>query len=174
MEKLRLLFTIITTLSLGFSLQGCGGYPRVLNFPFDPGGRSLNSKSLELDPATTSPYIVLASDRNGSQDIYLFDMNTRQTILLPGLNALDEIASHPSISEDGRYIVFAVNRIGESDIYLYDRDLQQKRNLTSNLTQEVRHPTISADGSKIAFEVAENGQWDILLYNRAGRPINVE
>lgn len=159
---------------LGLLLQGCVGYPRIVNFPLDPGGRSLNSRSLEFDPAIADPYLVFASDRNGSQDIYLFDTNTRQTILLPGLNALNEIASHPSISEDGRYIVFAVTKYGDSDIYLYDREFQQKRNLTANLNQEVRHPTISADGNKIAFEVAENGQWDILIYDRAGREIEVK
>ncbi|BAW96325.1 hypothetical protein NIES970_12510 [[Synechococcus] sp. NIES-970] len=161
-------------LSLSLWLQGCVGYPRIVNFPVDPGGRSLNSRSLDFDPAIAGPYLVFASDRNGSQDIYLFDTNSRQTILLPGLNALNERASHPSISEDGRYIVFAVNRQGESDIYLYDREFQQKRNLTDNLNQEVRHPNISADGSKIAFEMAENGQWDLLVYDRTGRQLDVE
>ncbi|WP_099240225.1 TolB family protein [Synechococcus sp. BDU 130192] len=160
--------------SLGLLLQSCVGYPRIVNFPVDPGGRSLNSRALEFDPAIAEPYLVFASDRNGSQDIYLFDTSTRQTILLPGLNALNEIASHPAVSEDGRYIVFAVNRRGESDIYLYDREFEQKRNLTDNLNQEVRNPTISADGSKIAFEAAENGQWDILVYDRNGRQLDVE
>lgn len=160
--------------ALSLTLQSCVGYPRVVDFPLDPNGRSLNSRSIELDPAIAAKYIVFASDRNGSQDIYLLDMETRQTILLPGLNALNEIASHPSVSEDGRYIVFAVNRLGESDIYLYDRDFQQKRNLTDNLNQEVRNPNISADGSKIVFEVAENGQWDIVVYNRAGTKLDIE
>lgn len=159
---------------VGLVLQGCTGYPRVINFPIDPGGRSLNSRSLELDPAIAEPYLVFASDRNGSQDIYLFDTNTRQTILLPGLNSLNEIASHPSVSEDGRYIVVMVSKYGESDIHLYDREFEQKRNLTDNLNQEVRNPSISADGSKIAFEVAENGQWDILIYDRSGREIQVK
>ena len=140
------------------AMQGCSAYPKILNFPLDPGGRSLNSRSLELSPEVNSQYIVFASDRNGSQDIYLFEVESGQTTLLPGLNALNEIASQPSISEDGRYIVFEVNRLGESDIYLYDREFQQKRNLTANVAQEVRHPNISADGSTIAYEVAENGQ----------------
>lgn len=149
-------------------LSSCAQGIRVVNFPLDPGGRGLNSRSLEFDPEVTSKYIVFASDRNGSQDIYLFDVATRQTILLPGLNSLNEIASQPSVSDDGRYIVFGVQKQGESDIYLFDREFQQKRNLTRDTTQEVRNPNISADGSTIVYEIAENGQWDIVLTDRSG------
>lgn len=165
---------IVGILAVSLTIHGCAAYTRVIDFPLDPGGRSLNSRSLELDPEVSDKYIVFASDRNGSQDIYLFDIATRQTILLPGLNALNEIASQPSVSEDGRYIVFGVNRLGESDIYLFDREFQQKRNLTATLNQEVRNPNISADGSRIAFEVAENGQWNIMLTDRSGKILDIE
>jgi Tol biopolymer transport system component len=93
---------------------------------------------------------------------------------LPGLNALDEIASHPSISEDGRYIVFTASRQGKSDIYLYDRETQQKRDLTPTLNTETRNPTISADGDRIAFEVANKGQWDIMVVDRSGNPLAIQ
>ena len=166
----KFLLLVSTTLVLG----GCAGNSRIISFPLDPGGRSLNSRSLELDPEVTSKYIVFASDRNGSQDIYLFDTAARQTILLPGLNALNEIASQPSVSDDGRYIVFGVAKQGESDIYLFDREFQQKRNLTANTTQEVRNPNISADGSTIAYEIAEYGQWDIVLIDRSGDRLDIE
>jgi Tol biopolymer transport system component len=169
-SPLKLALMIGTSLAL----HGCSGYPSILNFPIDPGGRSLNSRSLELDPEVAGKYVVFASDRNGSQDIYLFEIDTQQITLLPGLNSLNEIASQPSVSEDGRYIVFAVDRLGESDIYLYDREFQQKRNLTADLNQEVRNPNISADGSKVAYEVAENGQWDIVLVDRSGKRIELK
>lgn len=152
-------------------LTGCTGYPRLLNFPFDAGGRSLNSSVSELNPQIASSYLVFVSDRNGSQDVYLYDAKNQRLIDLPGLNSLNEIASHPSISEDGRYIVFAASSQGRSGIYLYDRETQQKRNLTENLQAEVRNPTISADGSTIAFESAKNGQWDIVIYDRSGQPV---
>lgn len=169
MKRLAFLFL----LSLTNFLSSCGGYPRLLNFPFDAGGRSLNSPTAELNPQVASPYIVFASNRNGSQDIYLFDAQKRRLLDLPGLNSLDEIASHPSISEDGRYIVLAVSRQGRTGIYIYDRETQQKRDLTANLAAEVRNPAISADGSTIAFEVARDGQWDIAVYNRAGEPLPI-
>ncbi|KAM3100205.1 TolB family protein [Phormidesmis sp. 146-35] len=153
-------------------LHSCGGN-QLLTFPFDPGGRSLNSPYAEINPRITKRYIVLASDRRGTQDIYLYDTIEQRLIDLPGLNALDLMASHPDISEDGRLIVFAGSRQGRTGIYLYDRELRQLRNLTENLRSEVRNPTISANGSTIAFESNARGQWDILLYDRTGQPLNI-
>ena len=63
---------LLLTITFGL-LGGCGGYPRLLNFPFDTGGRSLNSPALEVYPQISSQFIVFVSDRNGSQDIYLYD-----------------------------------------------------------------------------------------------------
>ncbi len=154
-------------------LTGCVGYPRVVNYPFDAGGRSLNSPGGELTPEVTNQYIVFTSDRRGRQDIYLYDRLNKQLINLPGLNALDAIASDPSISGDGRYIVFASDRGGKSNIFIYDRETTQLRNLTANLQAQVRNPTISADGSTIAFESSANGQWDLLVYNRFGQRLNI-
>jgi Tol biopolymer transport system component len=154
-------------------LSGCGGYPRLLSYPFDPGGRSFNSPASELNPQVAGRYIAFTTDRRGSQDVYVFDMVTRNLVDLPDLNSFDAIASHPSVSESGRYIVFAASRQGRSAIYLYDRETRQSRNLTGNLQAEVRNPTISADGSRIAFESTVNGQWDILVYDRFGQPVNV-
>ncbi len=150
---------------------GCT-YPRVLAEPYDPGGRSLNSTYSESLPRLSDRYLVFASDRGFSQDIYLYDLVERRLIDLPGLNSLDMIASHPDVSVDGRYIVFAGNRQGKTDIYLYDRSLRQLRNLTSNLNTQVQHPVLSADGSHIAFEANAKGQWDIFVYNRMGQRIN--
>ena len=167
------IFKIVSVISISSLLNGCLGYPRILNFPFDPGGRSLNSAASELTPQVTSSYITFVSDRNGSQDVYLYDANRRSLIPLPGLNSLNIITTHPSISEDGRYLVFAANFQGKSGIYLYNRETGQKRNLTESLSAEVRNPTISADGTKIAFEAATDGQWDIFVYARSGKRINL-
>jgi Tol biopolymer transport system component len=154
-------------------LSGCFGYPRLLNYPFDPGGRGLNSLASELEPQISRRYIVFISDRRGSQDVYMFDTVTRNLVDLPGLNSFDTIATHPSVSENGRYIVFAASRQGRSAIFLYDQETRQSRNLTTTLQAEVRNPTISADGSRIAFESSNNGQWDILVYDRSGQPLNI-
>lgn len=153
-------------------LGGCAG-PRLLTFPFDPGGRSLNSPFEETTPRISGRYVVFTSDRRGSQDIYLFDIQEQRLVDLPGLNSIDRVASSPAISANGRFIVFSGSREGRSGIYLYDRELRQLRNLTENLRAEVRNPTINADGNLIAFESGANGQWDLLIYNRSGEPLNI-
>jgi len=154
-------------------LAGCGSsYPRALNFPFNPaGGRGLNGTASELMPSISGRYVTFVSDRNGSQDVYLFDAEAGQMLDLPGLNALDAIASHPSVSEDGRYIAYAASLRGQSDIFVYDRSTGLKRNLTNDLQAEVRHPSISADGSRVAFEASPDGRWDVFVRDRSGRPI---
>ena len=165
-------FVLSAIIALAGLLTGCSGV-RLLDFPFDPGGRSLNSLASELSPTVAGRYIVFISDRRGSQDVYLYDATARSLIDLPGLNALDAIASHPSVSEDGNSIVFAATRQGRSGIYLYNRQTRQLRNLTENLQAEVRNPSISANGSTIAFESSENGRWGIVVYDRSGKPINL-
>ncbi|MGD1912241.1 MAG: TolB family protein [Rivularia sp. (in: cyanobacteria)] len=157
--------------SLGF-VSACGS-PRILSYPFDTGGRSLNSGASELNPHISNRYIVYTSDRRGSQDVYMFDRVTRSLINLAGLNSFDAAANHPSVSQDGRYIVFAASRQGRSNIFLFDKETSQSRNLTNNLQAEVRNPTISADGNRIAFEYTLNGQWDVLVYDRFGRRLNI-
>ncbi|MBD2771449.1 TolB family protein [Iningainema tapete] len=166
-------FIFIPVLASFSLLSGCAGYPRILNFPFDPGGQSLNSTAAELNPQISGRYIVFTSDRRGSQDVYLFDTLTQNLVDLPGLNSFDTIATHPSVSQNGRYIVFAASRQGRRGIFFYDRETRQERNLTPNLLSEVRNPTISADGSKIAFESSVSGQWDILVYDRSGKQLNI-
>ena len=163
----------LPSFALASLLSSCTGYPHLLSFPFDPGGRSLNSPASQLTPKIAGRYIVFTSDRRGSQDVYLFDTVDGRLIDLPGLNQLNAIASDPAISQNGRYIVFTAVRQGRSGIFLYDRETTQLRNLTAELQAEFRHPTISADGSTIAFESSANGQWDILVYDRTGQPLNV-
>lgn len=163
----------LISLSLLITLGGCTGYPRLLSFPFDNNGRGLNSRSSELYPFIAGRYITFSSDRNGSQDIYLFDAQTRRLINLPNLNAFDEVAIHPSISEDGRYLVFMVIKQGESGLYLYDRTTQQKRGIIAQTRKEIRNPVISGNGEVITFETANNGQWDIVVTDIRGNPLNL-
>ncbi|XZF60825.1 MAG: TolB family protein [Gloeotrichia echinulata DVL01] len=167
--KPSILISVFTCLGL----TGCFGYPRLLSYPFDSGGRSLNSLASELNPQISGRYIVFTSDRRGSPDVYMFDTVTSNLVDVPDLNSFDTIAAHPSVSSDGRYIVFAASRQGRSAVFLYDRETRQSRNLTANLQAEVRNPAISADGSRIAFEYSNSGQWDILVYDRSGQRLNI-
>lgn len=166
-------FFFLWTFALIGLLTSCTSAVRLLDFPFDPGGRSLNSPASELTPKVSERYIVFVSDRRGSPDVFLYDANTSNLIDLPGLNSLDAIASHPAITENGQWIIFAAISQGSSGIYLYNRETRQLRNLTANLAAEVRNPTISADGSTIAFESSQNGKWEIVVCDRSGKPLNL-
>lgn len=166
-------FFVLIAVAQACLLTSCTSSVRLMDFPFDPGGRSLNSSASELTPQISGRYLVFVSDRRGSQDVYLYDATERRLIDLPGLNSLNAIASHPAISEDGKFIVFVASREGRSGIYIYNRETTQLRNLTENLRAEVRNPTISADGSTIAFESSENGKWEIMVYDRAGKPLDL-
>jgi Tol biopolymer transport system component len=162
---------LLSVLVLATLITGCAG-PRLSSFPFDPSGRSLNSPYAEMSPQISGKYLVFASDRAGSQDIFLYDTVTRNLVDLPGLNAIDMIASSPAVSDNGQFIVFVGVREGRSGIYFYDRNTRQLRNLTENLKAEVRNPSISGDGNMIAFQSSTGGQWDIVFYNRFGQPFN--
>lgn len=155
-----------------FCLSSCSNYPRLLNFPFSDNNRSFNTRAAEFNAFIAGNYITYVSDRNGSQDIYLFDAKNRRFIDLPGLNAFDEVASNPSISEDGRYLVFLILAQEKSGLYLYDRTTQQKRLLIPQTKQEIRNPMISSNGEKIVFEIARNGQWDIVVTDIRGNVLD--
>lgn len=152
-------------------LTSCAPAGQLLSFPFDPGGRGLNSPFTETEVGLSNRYLVFTSTRQNKQDIYLFDLEQQRLIDLPGLNALDAIASSPTISADGNTIAAVITRQGRSDIYLYNRGTQQLRNLTENLKAAVRHPSLSGDGNLISFEVEVNGQWDVAVYDRTGQPL---
>lgn len=153
-------------------LGGCT-YPHLLNLPSDASGQTLNSPFAQQEPQLSGDYLVFVSDRNGSQDVYLYDLPHRRLVDLPGLNAIDMAAEHPGVSADGRFIVFAASRQGRQDIYLYDRQIQYRRNLTDGLNASVRNPSISADGQRIAYESNASGHWDIVLCDRAGKPLDL-
>ena len=79
-------------------LTGCMG-GRLVRYPSDLNGAnpsSLNSGFAEKSPHLAGSYLVFVSDRRGSQDIYLYDLRSRQSLPLPGLNSLDTITSSPS------------------------------------------------------------------------------
>jgi len=152
-------------LFLASLLTSCGGYPSIVSLPFDYRGVNINGPATESFPSIAPPYLVFISDRNGTQSVYLYNLQNRRLIDLPGLNFLDAIASGPCISEDGRYIAFVANRNGRSSIYLYDRQTQQRRNLTENIEAEVRNPSLNSDGSQIVYEIARNGHWEVAIIN---------
>jgi Tol biopolymer transport system component len=148
-------------------LSGCSDTSLVAPPPQDFGS-ALNTTAAEQHPRFSydGRYLVIASDRRSQRSIWLYDVQSRRTIPLPGLNRPGIMQDQPDISADARYIVYVSEQSGKSDIWLYDRNTIQSTNLTKDWLGEVRHPTISGNGRFIAFETNRNGQWDIVIYDR--------
>lgn len=135
---------------------------------------TLNSLSAERDAnfSYNGRYLVYTSDRSTKRSVYLYDLQQRRLIPLPGLNQPGSMQSQADISADGRYLVYCSEQLGKSDIYLYDRTTAKSENITRNFIGEVRHPSISGNGRLISFEGNRSGQWDIEIYDR-GTGINL-
>ena len=125
----------------------------------------INSNFADESPAYSSDgnYLAFASDRKGSRDIFLYDLQKRSLVSLPGLNHRNSSQDQPALSADGRYIVYVSTERGKSDIWVYDRQTRRSKLLSVNVKGSVRSPTISGDGRLIAFESSEMGQWKIAI-----------
>lgn len=155
---------VLMTLTLG--LSGCrdSGY---ITPPTQSLNASLNSAAKEGSPNFDHEgrYLIYTSDRSSKRSIFLYDLQSRRLITLPGLNQPGSMQYQGDISADGRYIVYTSEELGKTDIFLYDRQKSNTRNLTKNLLGEVRQPTISGNGRFISFESNRSGQWDIEIYD---------
>lgn len=137
-------------------------------------GGSLNSQFTEINPqfSQNGRYLVFTSDRYHQSNIFLYDVQNKAFINLPGLNQANNYYDQPDINADGRYLVYISEQSGKPDVWLYDRQISKATNLTNNLVAEVRHPTISGDGRFVAFEVNRFGQWDLSIYDRGTEVIS--
>lgn len=156
-----LLTTTVLTLSSCQSSRYITPPPQGIN-------ATLNSLATEGDGSFSynGRYLVYTSDRAPKRSVYLYDLQQRRLLPLPGLNQAGSMQSQGDISADGRYIVYRSEQLGKSDIYLYDRSTGKANNLTRNFIGEVRHPSISGNGRFISFEGNRSGQWDLEIYDR--------
>ena len=137
-------------------------------------------------PATT----LVAGDTNGTQDIFLHDLQTGATTLVsldPGGAQANDYCTQASISADGRYVAFAsyaTNLVsgdsnGKSDIFLKDLQSGAIERVSvatggAQANQSCGSPSVSADGRYVAFESSAsnlvlgdtNGVLDIFVRDR--------
>ena len=148
-------------------LGGCRDY-NFLTPPPQTVGATLNSMAADQQPRYSydGRYLVFTSDRLSQRSIFLYDVQRRRLIDLPGLNQLNVLQEQPDISADGRYIVYISEQFGKPDVFVYDRQTFKAERITKDILGEVRHPTISGNGRFIAFESNRSGQWDIVIHDR--------
>ena len=161
-QLLRLILAALTAVTIGCQES------RYITPPTQSINAQLNSSSAEDNSnfSYNGRYLVYTSDRNSKRSVYLYDLQRRRSLQLPGLNQLGSMQSQADISADGRYIVYRSEQLGKSDIFLYDRSTAKTQNLTKNFIGEVAHPSISGNGRFVSFSRNRSGQWDIEIYDR--------
>ncbi|MBE9114955.1 TolB family protein [Lusitaniella coriacea LEGE 07157] len=149
-------------LSAMVALAGCDSSPTPTN------SLGLNSRYNDEQPALSGDgrWLAFVSNRNGSNQIAVYDLRQRRFVDLPGLNQSSAIAQNPSLSLTGRYITYIINDRGRPEISLYDRETQQSEILSQRYSSWVRNPKISPDGRYVVFETARRGQWDVEVLDR--------
>jgi Tol biopolymer transport system component len=148
--------------SLTSLLASCGSN----NIPIGP--TSLNSRYTEEQPALSGNgrFLAFVSNRNGNQQLLVFDLERQQFIGTPGINRSETIAESPSLSYTGRYIAYLTSDQGRPVVALYDRATQQSQIVTPTYRGWIRKPNISPDGRYVVFETASRGQWDVEVLDR--------
>jgi Tol biopolymer transport system component len=129
---------------------------------------TLNSRYSDEEPSLSGDgrWLAFVSNRRGSSEILLYDLQERHFEELSQLYRGEEIADSPSLSQTGRYLAYRLTIDGRPLIALYDRLTRRSQLLTQNYRGQIRSPGISPDGRYIVFESARNGQWDIETLDR--------
>lgn len=132
------------------------------------GSTALNSRYTDEQPTLSGNgrFLGYVSNRNGSRNVLVYDLQQQQLISLPRLNRHETIAESPSLSYTGRYIAYIASDQGRPTVVLYDRATQQVQALSQWYRGWVRNPSISPDGRYVVFESGGRGQWDIEVLDR--------
>jgi len=111
--------------------------------------------------------ILFQSDRNGSWDIYVMNIDGSNLMSLTTHPAADE---YPVWSPNGKQIAFESNREGNYDIYVMNADGSNLRRLTDSPSQD-RSPAWSPDGQQILFDSDREPPKQLYVMNLNGEDV---
>jgi len=106
------------------------------------------SKDIQVKTMNISPdkkFLVASIWKEGYQDIYLIDINSKELLQITSDMATD---SDPTFSPDGRFVIFSSDRTGVFNLYAYELATERFFKIT-NLIGGAFEPSISKD--TIAF-----------------------
>ncbi len=113
--------------------------------------------------------VVTQGGVDGNLDIYVLDINTRQTTRLTTHRAID---TEGSWSPDGRYIYFTSDRSGGPQIYRIPATGGSPERVTFEGSYNAR-PRLSPDGEKLAMVHLVNGNYRIAVMDLNRRDVLV-
>lgn len=118
------------------------------------------------DFSPTGEYIVFVSDRDGDEELFLYDVMNKHIERLTDNTAQDY---SPSFSPDGQEIVFVSNMHDKTkwEIYKVNRVTKKVSRLTNNDYWD-GFPKFSSDGKTIVFSSRRNGTDDIYVMGKNG------
>jgi len=111
-------------------------------------------------------YLVYVSDRDGDEDLYLYDIAARESEKLTDNSAQDFA---PSFAPDGKDVVFVSNVDNPYKWEIYTINVKTKKihRLTDNNFWD-GFPSFTANGQSIVFSSKRNGSEDIYVMRRDG------
>ncbi|HYO60932.1 MAG TPA: hypothetical protein VEU29_03430 [Actinomycetota bacterium] len=143
---------------------------------------------------TDATNLAIKGDRNGVEDVFVYDRNegrTNRASIRSDLGEANGSSHDPSISANGRFVAFTSNASnlaikgdnnGDSDVFVHDRTtLKTNRVSISSRLKEGNSssfsPSISGDGRLVTFVSYANNlvrrdtnrRADVFVYNRATR-----
>lgn len=121
-----------------------------------PGLNVPTANDFSPSPNSDGSRIAFVSDRNGNDDVFVYDATGDSLFDLPALVS-DSTDTDPWLTPDGRYLAFASTRLGGAggyDLYLYDLQTKLFVTLTAGLNTDKteRNPTLSYDSNIVVFQ----------------------
>ena len=113
--------------------------------------------------------IALTISKNGNKDIYLYNLQTKETKRLTTNTAIDTEAS---FSPDGKNIAFTSNRTGQVQIYIKNLETGKISRATFKGRYNAK-PVFSPDGKDLALVHRVGKDYRIAILNIATRDLTV-
>jgi len=128
--------------------------------------KKITSGRMNTDPdfSPNGDKVVYVSDRDGDEELYLYDLKTEKTEKLTDNNFLDFL---PSFAPSGKEIVFVSNMDKGWEIYKINITSKKILRLTNNKVWD-GFPRFTPDGKWILFSSKRNGSEDIYIMNENG------
>lgn len=120
----------------------------------------ISSTQIESGPqySPDGKRIVFASDQSGSDEIWVYEVESRHVAQLTFFGG--PMTGTPRWSPDGARIVFGSTASGQTDIYVMSAAGGAARRLTEEPAEDVR-PSWSHDGRWIYFGSNRSGDWQV-------------